>query len=448
MRRARLAGAVVVIGLVAVLAAVAMAAEPEPRAPAQAGDYEVWLIDQTDSQADFGGYLHVFAGADLEDASAPARPETINLGVQAADLCLQETGANPVRPHMLLFKGGDTLTVEGSRFAILAWVVSGHVTIHDAVTREAIACLRTSPGAGGAQQAHAAWPTPDGSAILVSNQNGKQIERIHADWAARTFTWEHDARLSLFEGSTPSGAARQDPALRPDNAPICTRTTRDGRFAFVSLRGGGAFVIDHAATPMRIVAEYDRATIDDNGCGQQETGGTMYLNAGAGLPGDRFGHALYAVDLGELQADANPPNTPAPALVYRRDGEVDAHGVALTKHDKYLLSGDRIQNDVTVVDTRMDAVVGSFSLAGPLSSDPAPDLVDLAPDDQLAFFALRGPAPLSGGQDAIGATPGLGIVELGSGGKDGELREIARAPRPVIDPRPPDPHAVAVRLAG
>lgn len=446
MRRARLAGAVVVIGLVAVLAAVAMAAEPEQRAPGERGDYEVWLIDQTDSQGGFGGYLHVFAADDLENPSAPARPETVDLGAQAADLCLQSTGANPVRPHMLLFKGGDTLTVEGSRFAILAWVVSGHVTIHDASTRKAIACLRTSPGENGARQAHAAWPTPDGSAILVSNQNGKLIERIRADWATRTFTWEPGARLSLFEGTTPSGAPRQDPALRPDNAPICTRTTRDGRFAFVSLRGGGAFAIDHAATPMRIVAEYDRSTIDDNGCGQQQTGGTMYLNAGAGAPGDRFGHALYAVELGELRADANPPNTPAPTLVYRRDGEVDAHGVALTKHDKYLLSGDRIQNDVTVVDTRKDAVVGSFSLAGPLSSDPAPDLVDLSPDDKLAFFALRGPAPLSGGQDAIGATPGLGIVDLGRGGKDGELREIARAPRPVTDPRPPDPHAVGVRL--
>jgi hypothetical protein len=446
MRRTRLAGATVVIGLVAVLTAVAMAAEPEQSAPAEPGDYEVWLVDQTDSRTNFGGYLHVFAGTALEDEKAPVPSETVDLGAQAADLCLQTTGANPVRPHMLLFKGGDTLTAEGSRFAILSWVVSGHVTIHDGATREAIACLRTSPGENGARQAHAAWPTADGTAILVSNQNGKLIERIRTDWETRTFTWEPEARLSLFEGVTPSGALRQDPALRPDTAPICTRSTRDGRFAFVSLRGGGAFVIDHAATPMRIVAEYDRSTIDDNGCGQQETGGTMYVNAGAGAPGDRFGHAVYAVDLDELRADANPPNTPAPTLVYRRDGEVDAHGVALTKHDKYLLSGDRIQNDVTVVDTRMDVVVGSFSLAGPLSSDPAPDLVDLSPDDKLAFFALRGPAPLSGGSDAVGATPGLGIVALGSGGKEGELRAIGRSPRPIADPLPPDPHAIGVRL--
>ena len=33
------------------------------------------------------------------------------------------------------------------------------MTIHDAATREAIACLRTSPGELGRRQAHAAWPT-------------------------------------------------------------------------------------------------------------------------------------------------------------------------------------------------------------------------------------------------------------------------------------------------
>ena len=320
------------------------------------------------------------------------------------------------------------------------------MTIHDAATREAIACLRTSPGAGGARPAHAAWPTPAGRALIVSNQNGKQIERIRADWETRTFTWEPEATLRLYEGTTPSGEQRQDASLRPDNAPICTRTTRDGRFAFVSLRGGGAFVIDHAATPMRIIAEYDRTRIDDNGCGQAQGGGTMYLNAGAGAPEDRFGHTLYAVDLAQI-GDANPPNTPAPRVVYRRDGDVDAHGLALTKEDGYLLQADRIQNDVTVVDTRDERVLGRFSLAGRHSKDPAPDLVDLSPDDRLAFFALRGPAPLSGGQDAIGATPGLGVVELGQGEKErGKLMAIARVPRPVTDPEPPDPHAVGVRL--
>ncbi len=448
MSRVRLVAAVATIGLIAVLLAATVAVDSgsPARASGPGEHYEVWLVDQTDSKDGFGGYLHVFAGSDLEDDPAAARPETVNLGGQATDLCLDTTDVRPTRPHMLTFQGGDALTVEGSRYAILSWVASGHVTIHDAATREAIACLRTSPGQNGARQAHAAWPTPDGSAILVSNQNGKLVERIRADWAARTFAWEPDATLSLYEGTTPSGAPRQDPVLRPDNAPICTRTTLDGRFAFVSLRGGGAFVIDHDATPMRIVAEYTRAKIDDNGCGQQDAGGAMYLNAGAGAPGDPFGHTVYAVDLARIRSDANPPDTPAPSVVYQREGQVDAHGGTMTKHRKYLLSVDRIQNDVTVVDTRKAAIVGRYSLAGDLSADPAPDLVDLSPDDKLAFFALRGPAPLSGGSDAIGATPGLGVVALGRGGKDGELVAISRAPRPVTDARPPDPHTVGVRL--
>src|SRR5688572_27486296 len=130
MSRARLAGAVVAIGLIAVILA-ATAVDTGP--PAQASDpgerYAVWVVDQTDSRAGFGGYLHVFAGSELEDDPAAARPETVDLGGQASELCLSETGATPVRPHMLLFQGGDALTVEGSRYGILSWVVSGHVTI-------------------------------------------------------------------------------------------------------------------------------------------------------------------------------------------------------------------------------------------------------------------------------------------------------------------------------
>jgi hypothetical protein len=444
MSRQKLAAAVAAAATT--LAAVVIAVGAGAGTPAQAmkpGGYEVWLIDQTDSKTGYGGYLHIFAGSDVERDGAGATPETIDLGDQAANLCMAQTGAFPVRPHMLTWKDGDGRTAAGTRYGILSWVASGHVTIHDGETGAAVACLRTSPGAGGARQAHASWPTPDGEHIVVSNQNGKKIERIAADWDSLTFTWEPAAELRLYEGTTPSGAPREDPALRPDNAPICTRVTRDGTLAFVSLRGGGAFVIDHEATPMGIVAEYDRATVEDNGCGQQETGGTMFFNAGAGAPGDPFGHTVYAVDVDDVNPTVNPPNQPAPRVVYTRAGDADAHGMALTKHEKYLLQGDRRQNDVTVVDTRKEKVVGHFTLAGPLSADPAPDLADVSPDAKLAFFAFRGPTPLSGGQDAVGTTPGLGIVKLGEGGKDGRLTAIAPSPRPT---GAPDPHGIGVRI--
>ncbi|HXV85764.1 MAG TPA: hypothetical protein VD793_03645, partial [Gemmatimonadales bacterium] len=68
--------------------------------------FEVWLIDQSDTRGkSFGGTLYVFDGADLTGPNpAGAQPrERIDLSTEAASMCLAATGANPVRPHMVLF---------------------------------------------------------------------------------------------------------------------------------------------------------------------------------------------------------------------------------------------------------------------------------------------------------------------------------------------------------
>jgi hypothetical protein len=280
----------------------------------------------------------------------------------------------------------------------------------------------------------------------VANQNGKKLERIRTDWKQNEFTLESDAELSLYEGTTPSGALRQDPLLRPDNAPICPRTTDGGEHTFVTLRGGGMFVVDHASTPMKIIAEYDRDNVDDNGCGEMQVGSKMFVNSGAGAPGDLFGHDVYAFDVDEFGPEPNSPNAPAPRLVYSRnsEGQVDAHAVSKTKHGRYLWWGDRVQNDVTVVDPRRERVVGSFSLAGRHSDDPAPDLFDLSPRGRLMFASLRGPTPQSGGHDAVGSTPGVGVIEVRRGGRRGRMIGVARVPGPSLDV-PADPHAIRVR---
>lgn len=119
---------------------------------------------------------------------------------------------------------------------------------------------------------------------------------------------------------------------------------------------------------MRVVAAYDRSVIW-TGCGAAEVGDTMYVNSGS-LPGRPSGHDLYAFDMDGFSLAGTPQNTPAPRVVYSRVSKVpldlDSHGVALTKHKRYLWVNDRIQNDVTVVDTTSETVVGSFSLVGPL----------------------------------------------------------------------------------
>ncbi len=443
--RIRFAGVIAVLAVSGFAAIVGLSGDEAARAAAQ-DRYEVWYVDQNDSRPGYGGFLHIHGGASVETAAASSTPETIDLGGAVSDLCRERTGANPVRPHMLAFNGGDVLGVHEGRFAIIAWVASGHVTIHDARTRETLACLRTSAGAGGARQAHAAWPTPDGRHLVVANQNGKLVQRIRTDYANRQFTLEEAATLNLFEGTTPSGAPKQAPDVRPDNAPICVRPTYyDRSLSFVSLRGGGAFVVDHDATPMRIVAEYDRSAVDDNGCGQIETRGRMFFNAGAtGQPTDVDGHTVYSVELDDLRRGGTPPNTPPARRLYTRPGPVDAHGFALVRGGRHLLVADRQANDLSVVDTETQQLLTRFTLRGALTDDPAPDLVAPSPDGRYVFTTLRGPAPLSGGHPATGTTPGLGVVRLDPRGPGGRLVGLAPARR--ADGLAPDPHAVGVRV--
>ena len=406
--------------------------------------YEVWLIDQEDKFESGTGTLHIFDGEELTDDAAAAVPETIDLGDTVGSFCYERTGTTPARPHMLVFNGGDSDKPSGNTDAVIAYVGSGHVAFLDAATREPVECIDVGT------QAHAAWPTPDQGHLIVANQNGKKLQRIATDYANDRFTLENDATIDLAACTTPSGAPCEHPELRPDNAPICPRTTRDGALTFVTLRGGGMFVVDQNATPMRIVAEYDRGAVDDNGCGEMEAGGRMYVNSGAGVtvppvPGDEpYGHDVYSFQLDEFgSTPSTTPNRPRARRIYTRDApgaRVDAHAVALTKHG-FLWWGDRIQNDVTVVDPRLNMVLSRFRLDGELSNDPAPDLFDLSPDGSFVFTSLRGPNPASG-HEAFGSTPGVGVIKVRAAGLSGRLTGVAR----VGSLRgTPDPHAVRVR---
>ena len=136
---------------------------------------------------------------------ARARPiARLDLGADTADLCRAATGRNPVRPHMILFNNEHT-------HAVLSFVASGHVVIFDAERREAVSCFETTRGQHGTRQAHAAFPAPDGSYILVANQNGKRLERIDTNYATNTFVHNAAATLDLATCTTPSGQPCEAP---------------------------------------------------------------------------------------------------------------------------------------------------------------------------------------------------------------------------------------------
>jgi hypothetical protein len=406
------------------VAAAALAFSLAGHAPAAGqGAYEVWAIDQSNSPGlAFGGTLYVWDGHELERGrgAAAAVPERIDLGGAVAALCLAKTGASPVRPHMLAFNAAQT-------HGIISFVASGHVVFMDAETRTPVECLRASVGAGGARQVHFAIPSPDETYVAVANQNGKLFERIRTDYATQSFVLEPAAGINLATCVTPNGAPCESPALRPDNAPICPVIESTSRFSFVTLRGGGLFVVDSRATPMQIVAEYDRATVHPNGCLGAEVPGKMYIDSGGGTPTNVFEADLYAFPVTGF-SPLNPPNTPAPKVVFSEDvDEADSHGATLTKHSRYLWVADRGRNFHFVVDTASDTIVNRIPLVPGPSPDPTPDLLVVSPNGSHVFMSMRGPNPLTADPHvSTGATPGVGVMKVLEGGQDGFFEGVAR----------------------
>ncbi|WP_437309544.1 hypothetical protein [Sorangium sp. So ce388] len=405
--------------------------------------FEVWAVDQSNTNGlTYGGTVYIYNGPSLVGGSGirqvPA--EVIDLGGATAALCLGQTGANPVRPHMLFFNASRT-------HAVLSFVASGHVAIFDAATRAPVACLRASAGADGARQAHAAVPAPDDSYILVANQNGKLLERIATDYAAGSFAWDPGATLDLARCVAPSGDPCQFPHIRPDNAPICPIIDATGAHGFITLRGGGLFVVDPAATPIRILGEYDVATVHGNGCGGIQAGGSMFIDSGGGTAANLDQFDVYRFPLTGYAA-TNAPNTPLPEVVFTdASPDRDAHGMLLTKHGRNVWALDRIRGVAEVFDVATSAHVGTVDLKEPYASDPAPDLADISPSGNRAFVTLRGPTPLSGDPHAsTGTTPGVGVIQLIQAGDSGKLKSIA----PITNKdaggvERADPHAIRVR---
>jgi DNA-binding beta-propeller fold protein YncE len=412
--------------------------------PASANDpYEVWSIDQSNSNGKaFGGTIYIWDGHALEKKNKPARAETVDLSGAASALCMARTGTNPVRPHMLAFNAAGT-------HAVISFVSTGHVLILDARTRAPLACIPTSVGSTGVRQVHFAIPSPDQTYIAVANQNGKLFERINTNYATNTFTLDTTAGIDLATCRTPNGLPCEGPR-RPDNAPICPVVDSTSRYSFVTLRGGGLFVVDSKATPMRIVGEYDIGTVAGNGClGAEVTGVKMYIDSGAGsLPANPHQADLYAFPVTGYSA-SNPPNTPAPKLVFREEVDpADAHGATLTRDQRYLWVADRGRNFIWVVDTKTDQIVNRIFLAGPISLDPTPDLLVISPDFTHVFMSLRGPNPLTADPHvSTGLTPGVGVIKVRKDGRNGVFKSMA--PMSNIDAggvQRADAHSLALRV--
>jgi hypothetical protein len=235
---------------------------------------------------------------------------------------------------------------------------------------------------------------------------------------------------------------------RPDNAPVCPITEQTSKYAFVTLRGGGLIVADVTQTPMKVVATLEAEEVHPAGCGGVQVGNAMYINSGGGWPADKFpAAASLAYDVYILDYSALPHAITAKVITSRAGKPADSHGMVAVGRN--LWSGDRAGNNIEVIDATSNASIESIELAGKVSGDPAPDLMDAAPDGSYVFVALRGPNPLTGNDkavnNAVGSTPGVGVVKVFSGGRSGEFVGVARVSNMKDGKETADPHGIAVR---
>lgn len=386
-----------------------------------ASAYEVWLTDQSDTGKESGGYLHIYDGAQLAANPTSAKPTmTIDFAGDIGKFCEEATKKAVRRPHMLFFN-------KNQDHAIISFL-SGHVLFMDAATKKPDACLSMG------KNVHAAWPTPDQKMAIAANIAEKKFIRIWTDYAAHKFSFDPEkdvVNLVAFEGGE-----------RPDTSPICPITESSSRYAFVTLRGGGLLVFDVTATPMKAVAMLDNNQVHPAGCGGVQVGDTMYINSGGGWPVAPLSYDVYALDISGL-----PAKVSAKLVSQRDDKFADSHGMIGV--GRYVWSADRAGNNVEIIDTLSNFSVGSIDLVSEANQDPAPDLMDVAPDGQYVFVGFRGPNPLTGNDkvahNAKGTIPGVGVIHVDAGGKVGHYKGQAAISNKKDDKETADTHGLAVR---
>ena len=400
--------------IVALLAALVLAV---PAAQA----YEVWLTDQSDTGKESGGFLYIYDGAQLAANPTSAKPtQTIDFAGEIGKFCEEATKKAVRRPHMLFFNANQD-------HALISFL-SGQVLIMDAATKKPEACLSMG------KNVHAAWPTPDQKMAIAANIAEKKFIRIWTDYAAHKFSFDPEKDV-LNLGALESGE-------RPDTSPICPITEASSHYAFVTLRGGGLFVVDVTATPLKVVASLDNNQIHPAGCGGIQSGGTMYINSGGGWPIAPLSYDVYALDISNL-----PKSISAKLVSQRDDRFADSHGMASV--GRYVWSADRAGNNIEIIDTLSNLSVGSVDLATSANADPAPDLMDVAPDGEYVFVGLRGPNPLTGNDknvnNAKGTIPGVGVIHVDAGGKVGHYKGQAAITNMKDGKETADTHGIAVR---
>ena len=341
---------------------------------------------------------------------------------------------------------------------MVSFVASGHVVIFDAESRTPLQCFETTVGSTGTRQAHAAFPAPDGSYILVANQNGKRLERIDTDLRP-TRSRTIPRRRSTWRRAPRHGGSRASIRyLRPINWPICPIIDSSSTYGFVTLRGGGLFVVNARTTPMSIVAEYDKTTVSGNGCGGIELGGHMYINSG-GSPVNVSSPiliipTLYGFDVYQFPLTGyfgvGAPNSPAPTAAAQQDRACPTRMASAPQAGRALSLGDGSARQRRGDHRRALGPVGEHggprwraqrATRLPISWIARPPATGCSSRcaARCRSAAIRTTRPA--------AHPASGIIEVTEGGRSGGLAAVVPLTNPLQQPnQAPDAHGLRVRL--
>ncbi len=380
--------------------------------------YELWVVDQAETTPTGGGTLYIYKSADLK-GPAPAPAYTVNLGEAALGV---GDGVGK-HGHSIAFNPAMT-------HAVISYVDSGHVQVLRASDRKIVASIKVTGSAAGPAAPHASAVTPAGDAIIVANQGGKRLQRISADFKNEVYKLDSaaDLDLSLLED-----------ADHPGNLPVIPVFTPDGRYVYVPMRGGGSYVIDYQATPMKTIATLGKSAIGPQSCCATFVKDTVWTTAQGGATTTTTSFNLYQV--------TGLPDKPVAKKILSRTGNVESHSVILV--GQYLWLADRFANTLDIVDQAGDARTMSLA-SGPLAGrDPAPDIMALSPDESIVFVALRGKTPVTsnikGLDNAVGDVGGFAILTVKDSGRDATVTSVVALPL-AAGASVVDPHGLRLRI--
>jgi DNA-binding beta-propeller fold protein YncE len=401
----------------------APAASPAVTASAAAAaDFELWVPDQAETAPTGGGTLNIYRGSDLAKGGTPTPAYSINL----AEAALGVGDGMGKHPHNVSFNAAMT-------HAVISYVGNGHIQVIRAGDRKVVASIKMSATAAGNPAAHNAAVTPAGDAIIVANQGAKKLQRISADFKSDVYKLDAAADLDL---------APLEDAAHPSNNPVMALFTQDGKYAYVPQRGGGAYLVDYAATPMKTVATLGKNDISAQSCcAVALKDGTIWTTA-------QGGPTTTTTAFNLVQVTWTPTSLSAKKLL-SRSGNVESHSVLAV--GQYIWVADRFANTIDIFDSKTAGEpLATISLAtGPLAGrDPAPDIMDLSPDGGSVFVALRGKAPVTSNikdlNNAVGDIGGFAILRVKDAGRSAEVRSfvslVQGAGASTIDP-----HGLRVR---